>query len=97
MVSLVECQFCKTRTHRMEPFLDLSLPVAKHNLTQSKMSQENPAAEEKASGDPVWKRPDQGHLDRQTDAASVTKGDRGAERNGGMNLGLARSRKSTSP
>ena len=87
VVSLVEFQSCKTRTHRMEPFLDLSLPVAKHKLTQPKMSEENPASEE-ASGDPVWERPDQGHLDRQTDAASVTKGDRGDERNRGMNLGL---------
>ncbi|XP_043188433.1 ubiquitin carboxyl-terminal hydrolase 45-like isoform X2 [Amphibalanus amphitrite] len=34
LVSLVVCQACMARTHRMEPFLDLSLPVAEDKPTR---------------------------------------------------------------
>ena len=36
LVSLVVCQACMTRTHRLEPFLDLSLPVAEDKPTRPK-------------------------------------------------------------
>ncbi|KAF0303100.1 Ubiquitin carboxyl-terminal hydrolase 16 [Amphibalanus amphitrite] len=72
LVSLVVCQACMARTHRMEPFLALSLPAAEDQPTRP-----GSCAPASDSGQELDKQSDVVHAEGDSDADEEDNGDTG--------------------